>query len=124
MEEKEMSHTQMEEGFATSSRGSRKEAARAEASASVRVQRDRSILYRGICSNCEKLDACNYPSAINDTWYCEEYSVEHASQPFVPQMERTEQPETVSGLCMNCELRSTCKLQKPAGGVWYCNEYE
>ena len=120
-----MSHTGTEEGFATSSRDSRAAIARSEAAAAVHVQRDRSVLYKGLCTNCEKLQTCSYPSAINETWYCEEYSVQGAPKLITLQPQKEEQlPETIAGLCMNCELRTTCQLPKPAGGVWFCNEYE
>lgn len=122
-----MSPTQTDSGYTTTSRDPHQAVARSEASASVRLHRDRSTMYRGLCSNCEKLDTCSYPSAINDTWYCEEYSVESAPKQSAPPRELfqiEELPATKMGLCVNCEQRESCKLPKPAGGVWFCNEYE
>jgi hypothetical protein len=116
--------TQTDSGYTTTSRDPHQAVARSEAQASVRLQRDRASMYRGVCSNCEKLENCNYPSAINDTWYCEEYSVASAPRLMVPTEESLETADTELGLCANCEVRSTCKLPKAQGGVWFCNEYE
>ncbi len=62
-------------GFTTSSKEARKAAARSEAAANLHIQRDRSTLYGGLCSNCESLETCTYPSTTSETWFCEEHSV-------------------------------------------------
>ena len=115
-----------EVGFTTSSKESRKAAARAEAASSLHIQRDRSTLYGGICSNCERLETCTYPSTTSETWFCEEYSVARAPDAKAKpvDMHVDEVPEPKMGLCVNCEARGTCTLPKPVGGVWFCNEYE
>jgi hypothetical protein len=114
-------------GFTTSSRETRKAAARSEAAANQHVQRDRSTLYGGLCTNCENLENCTYPSTTSDTWFCEEHLV--AQPPKQPLQSDNlyhvdEAPDAHAGLCVNCEVRATCTLSKPAGGVWFCNEYE
>ena len=90
----------------------------------MRVLRDRSTIYKGLCSNCEKLETCTYPSTTSDTWFCEEYSYTKPEKAAISTEEEQQLPETVTGLCMNCELRETCKFPKPAGGVWFCGEYQ
>jgi len=85
----------------------------------------RSTLYRGICSNCEKLATCSYPSTISETWFCEEYSVAKPEEQIrVAENPVQEAPDRTLGLCMNCEHRATCPLSKTEGGIWFCNEYE
>ncbi len=112
-------------GFTTTTKGARQAAARTEASATLHILRDRSTLFGGICTNCEKLEHCPYPSTTTDTWYCEEYSVARADEtPHASSSEVDELPDRTLGLCVNCEARGTCTLAKPAGGVWFCNEYE
>ncbi len=92
----------------------------------MKVLRDRSIVYKGLCSNCEKLETCSYPSTTSETWFCEEYSYARPekSAVIITEHEEEQQAETLKGLCMNCELRDTCKFPKPAGGVWFCGEYQ
>jgi hypothetical protein len=121
-----MSTTEIGPGYTTSSKDARKAAARAEASASVHLERDRSSLYGGLCTNCAKLETCNYPSTTSETWFCEEYEVAKAPEKLVKldEMQVDEVPEPNAGLCVNCERRGTCTLPKPLGGVWFCNEYE
>ncbi len=119
-----MSPTQTESGYTTTTRDPHQTVARSEAQASIRLQRDRATMYRGLCTNCEKLENCSYPSTINDTWYCEEYSVARAPKLAVITDVKHEEPDTSMGLCANCEVRESCKLPKAPGGVWFCNEYE
>ncbi len=119
-----MSPTQTETGYTTTARDPHQAVARSEAQAAVKLHRDRASMYRGVCSNCEKLEDCSYPSAINDTWYCEEYSVAPAPKLTVITETIHEVPDTAMGLCANCEVRGTCTLPKAQGGVWFCNEYE
>jgi hypothetical protein len=122
-----MSPTETDSGYTKTSRDPHQAVAKSEANASVHLRRNRASMYRGLCSNCDKLDTCSYPSAINDTWYCEEYSVQSAPKQSATPKELfviDAVPDTHMGLCLNCNLRETCKLPKPAGGVWFCNEYE
>jgi hypothetical protein len=115
-----MSTTRTGEQFQTTHRPHQMEPA-------MRMLRDRSIMYKGLCTNCEKLETCSYPSTTSETWFCEEYSY---AKP-VPMLrldrrdsDEEEQPRKVLGLCMNCELRETCRFPKPEGGVWFCAEYQ
>ncbi len=122
-----MAPTQTDAGFTTTSREARSSVARTEVETNRQALREHPSLYRGICSNCEKLGSCNYVSAINDTWFCEEHVVEKGAGPVAPPADLqpvTEALDTRLGLCMNCAARGTCALPKPAGGVWFCNEYE
>jgi hypothetical protein len=113
-------------GFNTGSKEAREAAARAEASAAIHLRRDRSSLYGGLCSNCERLETCTYPSTTSETWFCGEYSVAKAPEQKlqVVDLHVDEVPEAKLGLCVNCEARGRCTLPKPIGGVWFCNEYE
>ena len=110
----------------TTTKEARKAAARAEAAANLHILRDRSTIFGGLCSNCEKLETCTYPSTISETWFCEEYSVAKAPEQKAQTVDFhvDEVPEAKLGLCVNCELRGTCTLPRPSGGVWFCNEYE
>ncbi|MGZ4814299.1 MAG: hypothetical protein ACXVZV_02755 [Terriglobales bacterium] len=119
-----MSPTKTEEQFQTTAHKPQHAADLIE-TRGMRVLRDRSIVYKGLCSNCEKLESCTYPSTTSDTWFCEEYSYAKPEKATAISTEEEQQlPETVTGLCMNCELRDTCKFPKPAGGVWFCGEYQ
>ncbi|MGA2992725.1 MAG: hypothetical protein ABSD88_19825 [Candidatus Korobacteraceae bacterium] len=100
----------------------RQQTLQTEAMASA--ERDRATLYRGICSNCENLETCSYPSPISETWFCEEYSVAPAKKELRVLPDQVEKPGNAKmGLCMNCEDRETCPLSKTEGGIWFCNEY-
>lgn len=91
----------------------------------LKILRDRSVIHKGLCMNCEKLETCSYPSTISETWFCEEYSCPKGEPIAKPQVEQAEQEEEkLAGLCMNCDLRETCKLPKALGGVWFCGEYQ
>ena len=119
-----MSPTKTEEQFQTT--GHRPQfVVEATETRGMRILRDRSVMHKGLCSNCEKLESCSYPSTISDTWFCEEYSYAKPEPLPKPQMAKAEEEtEKLSGLCMNCDLRETCKLPKAAGGVWFCGEYQ
>jgi hypothetical protein len=108
--------------YTTSSKKSPQQAGRPEATASL--ERDRATLYGGICSNCENLATCSYPSTISETWFCEEYSVAPAKKELRVLPDHVENSgDTKMGLCMNCENRESCPLAKTEGGIWFCNEY-
>ena len=95
----------------------------------AKTARDLAITHKGLCSNCEKLEECSYPSTTSETWFCEEYSCSKAEesrklQVLNPNKETAEGRETQLGLCVNCAQHETCQFPKPAGGVWFCGEYE
>ena len=95
----------------------------------AKTARDLAITHKGLCSNCEKLEECSYPSTTSETWFCEEYSCAKAEespklQVLDPSKETAEGRETQLGLCVNCAQRETCQFPRPAGGVWFCGEYE
>jgi len=118
-----MSPTKIEEQYQTTAYKSQHAPEPVE-TRGMKALRDRSIIYKGLCSNCEKLECCTYPSTTTDTWFCEEYSYAKPEKMVdAEEVEEEQQPETVTGLCMNCELRETCRFPKPAGGVWFCDEY-
>lgn len=118
-----MSLTKTEEQYQTT--GFRSHHPEAVEPHGLKVLRDRSIIYKGLCSNCEKLETCAYPSSTSETWFCEEYSYEKPAPKSRPaEIHEEKEPEKLMGLCMNCELRDTCRLPKAAGGVWFCGEYE
>lgn len=120
-----MTPAKTEEQFQTT--GFRPQRAEAVEPRALKVLRDRSIIYKGLCSNCEKLETCAYPSTTSETWFCEEYSYQRptkAPKTQAADVHDEEKPEQLAGLCMNCELRETCQLPKAPGGVWFCGEYE
>jgi hypothetical protein len=120
-----MSPTKTEQQFQTT--GYRHPHAEPPDTRGIKVLRERAVIYKGVCSNCEKLETCAYPSTTSDTWFCEEYSYE---KPVATPKEQSAdvqeeaQAQKFAGLCLNCELRETCALPKAPGGVWFCGEYE
>jgi len=89
--------------------------------------RDREANIGALCGNCAHLQTCSYASALNDTWFCEEYLVEpseNAAPLADPLVVLKDMTSSRTGLCVNCELRDSCTYPQPPGGVWFCGEYQ
>lgn len=95
----------------------------------AKTARNLPFTHKGLCSNCEKLEECSYPSMISETWFCEEYSCAREEEgPRLQMLNREKNEEahddTHLGLCVNCAHRETCQFPKLPGGIWFCGEYE
>ena len=81
---------------------------------------------QGLCSTCNKNNACSHAKDTEQpVLQCEEFDG-YAADPARAKGKTTigeKDSGKYKGLCANCGIRETCTYPKPEGGVWHCEEY-